>query len=228
MIMHTYMMNLLAVGCYLSLVLGSYGVGIKAVRAQTNDDWKLEKDKDQIQIYSRRLPNSKLSELKIECTMPGTQNQLVALLSDITNYENVIYKMKSAKLVKRVSETELVYYGVSALPWPVSDRDMAVRLTFNYVPAAKILYIKGVDVPNLVAARPGRVRITNWLANWQVRQATSNQMQITYTVRFDPGGDIPAWLDNVAASASAFQSFSLLRESIQLPRYQGKSFDFLQ
>lgn len=171
-------MNLLAVGWYLSIILGSYGLGIRAVRAQTIDDWKLEKNKDHIQVYSRRLPNSKLSELKVECTMPGTQSQLVALLSDITNYENVIYKMKLAKLVKRVSETELIYYSVSALPWPVSDRDMAIRLSFNYVPTSKTLYIKGVDVPNLVASYPGRVRITNWLANWQVRQITDNQMQI--------------------------------------------------
>ncbi len=228
MIMPLNTRNLWTLGCYLLVLLGSYGVGIKAARAQTNDRWKLEKDKDQIQVYSRRLPNSKLSELKIECTMPGTQKQLVALLSDIANYEKVIYKMKSARLVKRISETELIYYGVSALPWPVSDRDMTVRLTFNYVPAAKMLYIKGVDVPNLIALRSDRVRVTDWLANWQVRQATSNQMQITYTVRFDPGGEIPAWLDNVAAATSAFQSFSLLRESILLPRYQGKSFAFLQ
>lgn len=226
--MHTYTMNLLALGCYLGVLLGSYGISPKEGRTQPNDGWKLEKDKDQIQVYSRRLPNSKLSELKIECTMPGTQSQLVALLSDITNYENVIYKMKSARLVKRISETELIYYGVSALPWPVSDRDMTVRLTFNYVPATKTVYIKGVDVPNLIALRADRVRVTNWLANWQVRQATSRQMQITYTVRFDPGGDIPPWLDNVAASTSAFQSFTLLRESILLPRYQGKSFAFLQ
>jgi hypothetical protein len=228
MIMHIYTMNLLVLGCYLGILLGPYGVGMKPVRTQTNDDWKLEKDKDQIQVYSRRLPNSKLSELRIECTMPGTQSQLVALLSDINNYENVIYKMKSARLVKRISETELIYYGVSALPWPVSDRDMTVRLTFNYVPTSRMLYIKGVDVPDLIAPHTGRVRVTNWLANWQVRQATSKQMQITYTVRFDPGGEIPAWLDNVAASASAFQSFTLLRESILLPRYQGKSFAFLQ
>ena len=227
MTMHIYTMNLLALGCYLGIVLSGYEIGTNAVQAQTNDDWKLEKNKDQIQVYSRRLPNSKLSELKIECSMPGTQNQLVALLSDINNYENVIYKMKSARLVKRISETELIYYGVSDLPWPVSDRDMVVRLTFNYVPTTKILHIKGVDIPNLIAPYAGRVRITNWLANWQVRQATSNQMQITYTVQFDPGGEIPAWLDNVAASASAFQSFSLLRESILLPRYQGKSFAFL-
>ncbi len=226
--MHIYAMNLLALGCYLGVLLGSYGVGTEAGRTHPSDDWKLEKDKDQIRVYSRRLPNTKLSELKVECTMPGTQQQLVALLSDIGNYEKVIYKMKSARLVKRISETELIYYGVSSLPWPVSDRDMTVRLTFNYVPTSKILSIKGVDIPNLIAPHSGRVRVTDWLANWQVRQATSNQMQIVYTVRFDPGGEIPAWLDNVAASASAFQSFSLLRESILLPRYQGKSFAFLR
>ena len=225
--MPVYTTNLLAVVCYLGLLLGNCGLGTTAV-AQGTEDWKLEKDKDKIQVYSRRLSNSKLSELKIECTMPGTQSQLVALLSDINNYKDVIYKMKSARLVKRISETELIYYGVSALPWPVSDRDMTVRLTFNYVPAAKTLYIKGIDIPNLIAPFPGRVRITDWLANWQVRQTSSNQMQVLYTVRFNPGGEIPAWLDNVAAATSAFQSFSLLRESILLPRYQGKFFSFLQ
>ncbi len=222
-----YDMKLLQVSCYLALVLGSYGLSTTAVRAQAQEEWHLEKNKDQIQVYSRRVPGSRSTELKVECSMNGTQNQLVALLSDIANYKNVIYKTKSSQLIRRVSETELVYHVVTAVPWPVSDRDMSVQLTFAQDPVSKLLQVRGVGMPNLVAVQPGTVRIVDWLAIWLVRPINKEKMQVTYTCRLDPGGDIPAWLDNIAAASSAYQSFTLIRKSLSLPRYQGKSFAFL-
>ncbi|AKD55231.1 SRPBCC family protein [Spirosoma radiotolerans] len=220
-------MKLFRLGCYLTLVIGSFGFPLKAVRAQAQESWRLAKDKDQIQVYTRNIPGSRSTELKVECTMAGTQSQLVALLSDIANYKNVIYKTKSARLIRRVSETELLYYVVTSVPWPVSDRDMSVQLTFAQDPASKVLEVKGVGVPNLVAAQPNTVRIADWLAIWNVRPINKQRMQVTYTCRLDPGGDIPAWLDNVAAASSAYQSFVLIRNSLSLPRYQGKTFAFL-
>lgn len=211
----------------IGLFLGMYGLVSTTVRGQPTEEWHLEKDKDQIQVYTRRIPNSRLTELKVECLMPGTQSQLVALLSDIANYKNVIYKTKSAQLIRRVSETELLYHVVSALPWPVSDRDMSVRLTFAHDPASQLLQVRGVGVPNLVATQPNTVRIADWLAVWLVRPVGKQQLRVTYTCRVDPGGDIPAWLDNVAMAGSAYQSFVLIRKSLSLPRYQGKSFAFL-
>lgn len=213
-------------GCYLMLVIGYFGLGISSLRAQSPTDWRLVKDKDQIQVYTRNIPGSKETEIKVDCLMPGTLNQLVALLTDIANYNNVMYKTKSAKLVRRVSETELVYHVVTALPWPVSDRDMNVQLTLSQDQSSKMLYVRGVDVPG-VSSRPNTVRVANWLAIWKVRPLSKQQMHITYTCQVDPGGDIPAWLDNLAAANSAYQSFMLIRQSIAQPRYQGKSFSFL-
>lgn len=220
-------MKLFRLGGYLILAISSFVFPLKAARAQAQEGWRLAKDKDQIQVYTRNIPGSRSSELRVDCIMPGTQTQLVALLSDIANYKNVIYKTKSARLIKRVSETELLYHVVTAVPWPVSDRDMGVQLTFAHDPVSKMLEVKGVGVPNLVAAQPNTVRIADWLALWHVRPIAKQRMQVIYTCRLDPGGDIPAWLDNVAAASSAYQSFVLIRNSLSLPRYQGKNFAFL-
>lgn len=220
-------MKLSRLGGYLILAISSFVFPLKAARAQAQEGWRLAKDKDQIQVYTRNIPGSRSSELRVDCIMPGTQTQLVALLSDIANYKNVIYKTKSARLIKRVSETELLYHVVTAVPWPVSDRDMGVQLTFAHDPVSKMLEVKGVGVPNLVAAQPNTVRIADWLALWHVRPIAKQRMQVIYTCRLDPGGDIPAWLDNVAAASSAYQSFVLIRNSLSLPRYQGKNFAFL-
>jgi hypothetical protein len=218
-------MKVIRLSRYLRLILCWYGLSLATVQAQ--DDWHLEKDKDQIQVYSRGIPGSKRQELKVECILPGTLNQLVALLTDIANYQNVIYKTKSAYIIKRISESELLYYVSTEVPWPVNDRDMTVRMTFAQDPATRTLNIRAVGVPDLVASKPGTVRIADWLAIWQVKPLANRRMQVTYTARIDPGGEIPAWVNNTTGIMGAYQSFSLIRKSLSLPRYQGKTFAFL-
>ncbi len=212
----------------LAFLLAWYSFSERDVLAQNSDGWHLEKDKDQIQVYSRKRAGSRLTELKVECIIPGTQSQLVALLSDIANYKQVIYKTKTAYLLQRPTETQLLYHIVNELPWPVNDRDLTIRLTFSQDPASKLLTARAVGVPNVVATKPGVVRVAEWLAIWQVRALPKQRLQITYTCQVDPGGSIPAWLDNLAAATSAYQSFVLIRNSLPLARYQGKSFSFLR
>lgn len=212
----------------LAFCLSWCGLAGKAAQAQTTDGWHLEKDKDQIRVYSRKRAGSRLTELKVECILPGTPSQLVALLSDVANYKQVIYKTKAAYLLQRPNETQLLYHIVNELPWPVNDRDLTIRLTFSQDPASKLLTARAVGVPDVVPTKPVVVRVAEWLAIWQVRALPKQRLQITYTCQVDPGGSVPAWLDNLAAATSAYQSFVLIRDSLPLARYQGKSFGFLR
>lgn len=212
----------------LLVLLGLYWLPGLVAKAQPADGWHLEKDKDQIQVYSRHVAGSPLTELKVTCILPGTQSQLVASLSDISNYKQVIYKTKAAYLVKRCNETELIYHIVNELPWPVEDRDVTIRLSFAQDSVSRLLHIRAVGIPNVVPLQPGTIRVEEWLAVWQVRQINKRNIQITYTCRVNPGGSIPAWLDNLAAATSAHRSFILIRDSLSLPRYQDKTFPFLQ
>ena len=213
--------------CFFFL-LSSYWLAGQPARAQASEGWKLEKDKDQIQVYSRHVGSNKIAELKVECVIPGTRHQLVALLSDVANYPEVIYGTKRANLLKRSSETQFTYYIINKLPWPVKDRDMAVLLNFAYEPAGKILHIQANRVPNLVPTNPDMVRIADFAASWVVRSVNEHTLKITYTCRIDPGGSIPAKVENFAASTGAYNSFVLIRDNLSLPRYQGKRFAFIQ
>ena len=215
-------------GYFFAIFVGWYSLSANPVQAQAPDSWHLEKDKDQIRVYSRHREGTRLTELKVECVLPGTKSQLVALLSDISNYKKVIYKTKLAYLIQRPNETQLLYHIVNELPWPVNDRDLTIRMNFSQDPVSKLLTVQAVDVPDVVPSKPGVVRVVDWLAVWKVRAISRGSLQITYTCRVDPGGSIPAWLDNVAAAASAYQSFVLIRDSLPLPEYQGKNFAFLK
>ena len=214
--------------CLLYFFVSFYWLAGQVIQAQPGEGWHLEKNKDQIQVYSRRLAGSKIAELKVECTIPGTKNQLVALLSDVANYNQVIYGTKRANVLRRPNEAQLTYYVINKLPWPAKDRDMAVQLNFAYDSAANLLRIKLATVPDLIPVKPDIVWIADFSASWQVRFVNARSLKITYICRVDPGGSIPVAVENFVASMGAYNSFVLIRDSLSLPRYQGRTFIFIR
>jgi hypothetical protein len=212
--------------CTFLVLLAILGLALP-LRAGTVDDWHLETDKDGIQVYSRQLVGSRFKEIKVQCEMPGTLEQLVALYSDVANYRNVISNTRTAYLLHHVSETEFFYYMESQMPATVANRDLVMRLHFAYNPQIRSLLITTTAVDGLVPLKEGLVRVPFWQGEWQVRAVAPNRLHINYSFRVDPGGTLPAWLVNILAPVAPYQSFLKLRNSLRLPRYQDQHFAFL-
>ena len=191
------------------------------------DDWQLQTNQDGIQVYMRVQPGSRFQEVKVDCEMPGTLAQFVALYSDVANYRNVIRNTRTAYVLRWVSETEFFYYLESQLPALVTNRDLVMRLQFAYTPATHCLQIHTRSVDGLVPVQAGIVRVPNCTGEWQVLALSETRLKITYCFRVDPGGALPAWLVNRLAPVVPYQSFLQLRRSLTLPRYQGHHFAFL-
>ncbi|RAK68306.1 START domain-containing protein [Hymenobacter edaphi] len=196
-------------------------------QAAALESWRLETNKNGIQVYSRHSPDSRFKEIRVHCEMPGTLAQLVALYTDVDNYTQVISNTKRARLLRRVSETELYYYLESQMPRPVANRDVVMHLQFQYAPAERQLIIHTNSVGGMVAPQADIVRVPSWTGQWTVRQITDSRLQIAYTFRVDPGGELPTWLINMIAPVAPYNSFMKLRSGLQLPRYQNRSFGFL-
>ncbi|GAB4038981.1 START domain-containing protein [Spirosoma gilvum] len=194
---------------------------------QGRDEWKLEKDKNGIRVYSRHLDGSRLKEIRVDCDIQASLSQLVAFLSDVDQYSQVVYKNKSAQLLRRVSETEFYYYSESEMPWPATNRDLVIHLRLAYDPTSRVLQINTNSVTDMVPPKEGLVRVAFWQAVWHVSALADNKMHVSYTFQVDPGGTLPAWLVNATAAVGPYQSFLNMREKIQLPRYQKRSFRFL-
>ena len=197
------------------------------LRAAGLDNWQLQTNKDGIQVYMRAQPGSRFQEVKVDCEMPGTLAQLVALYSDVANYKNVIRNTRTAYVLRRVSETEFFYYLESQLPALVSNRDLVMRLQFAYTPATHCLQIHTRSVDDLVPVKAGIVRVPYCTGEWQVWALSATRLKITYCFRVDPGGALPAWLVNRLAPVAPYQSFLQLRRSLSLLRYQERHFAFL-
>src|SRR5579859_2230264 len=97
--------------------------------ASAQNDWKLSADKQGIKVYTGVFPDSRIKAVKVECDLNTTPSQLVAVVMDINTATDWVYHVKSAKLVKQVSPSELYYYSEVSLPWPAANRDFVAHLT---------------------------------------------------------------------------------------------------
>lgn len=194
---------------------------------QSLNDWHQEKDQEGIRVFSRHLTDNRLKELRVQCTCQGTLSALVAMLSDIEHYPRIMYKTKTTQVLRRVSDTDLYYYIETELPWPVENRDMNVHLTFAQEPQTRTLRIRVDKAADEVPPKPHVVRVVDWSASWEVHPLANQQLQIDYQCRVNPGGTLPAWLVNLTSANGPYESFKLLRKSMQDARYQGRKFSFL-
>src|SRR6202012_1875709 len=98
----------------------------------------------------------------------ATPSQVVALVMDVNTAPDWVYHVKSAKLVKQVSVSELYYYSEVSLPWPATNRDFVAHLTVSQDPATRIVTADGPAVPGFVPVKKGIVRVNESVGKWVI------------------------------------------------------------
>ncbi len=189
-----------------------------SLRAQEN--WSLEKDKDDIRVFSKQPEHSKFKEVKVECVIYGTISELIAVIFDIENHVHWVYNTKSAHIIKRISDSELYFYTEISTPWPFRNRDAIAHIkTFRDSLTNKI-WVESNSVPDYIPQKEELVRIPRSKVIWTISSLDKHAVEVTYYMEADPGGSIPPWLINMFVSKGPFESFTKLKERIKLPQYK--------
>lgn len=178
-------------------------------------NWKLTKDKDGIKVYQRDSRNSGFKSIKVECTLEGNFDKLIAVINNVNGYKNWVYNNKETSLLKRISNHEFYYYTEAYLPWPMDNRDAVMHTKITKDSLNRFLKINSVAVPKYIPEKDGKVRITYSDINWHVTRPTANTLHIVYVFETDPGGNVPTWLVNSFADKGPFESFKKLGELLK-------------
>lgn len=178
-------------------------------------NWKLSKNKDGIQVYQRDSKTSDFKSIKVECTLEGNFDKLIAIINNVAHYKDWVYNNKTTSLLKRISAYEFYYYTEAYLPWPLDNRDAVMHTKITRDSLNRFLKINSVAVPGYIGQKAGKVRIMRSDINWYVVRISSNNMRIIYTFETDPGGGVPAWLANSFADKGPYESFKKLGELLK-------------
>lgn len=183
-------------------------------------EFSLEKDKNGVKVYTRKIEGSALKEFKGVTTIKTSLMSLVALMDDTDAYPQWLHNVTVAKLVQKVNLKERVTYTVINAPWPVSDRDTVTYSKIVQDPKSKIvtIYLKGV--PNQYPVQGGKVRVPALKGFWQFIPNKNGYVTVIYQVHSDPGGSIPDAIANSTVTDIPYHTLLKMHQIVKQEKYQ--------
>jgi hypothetical protein len=177
--------------------------------------WDLEKDKDGIKVYTSKAESAKYKAVKVEAVLAGNIDKLLKLLLDAGSNKEWIYRTNNSYQIKRISQNEILSYTETSVPWPATNRDIAIKMQLNRDVKNNTLKVTAVGVPKAIPEKKGIVRIPYFNSWWDVKGDGKNSLRITYFLEVDPGGSVPAWITNMFAAKGPFETFSNLSQILR-------------
>jgi hypothetical protein len=199
--------------------------GPAGIYAQT--DWEVKTEKQGLKVSTRSFPDSKFKAIKVELELEATLSQLVSVLMDVNTGADWVYATKTSVLLKQVSPAELVYYSEIKLPWPINNRDFIARLKVSQDPNTRVVTIDGPTMPDYVPVKKDIIRVKASEGKWTIAPTGKGHIRVEYTLRTDPGGDLPAWLFNLFVTKGPVESFENLKVQIKKPAYVNAHLPFI-
>jgi hypothetical protein len=184
-------------------------VGFSSI-ADAQADCKLRKDVDGIKVYTCNTDTSKFKSIKVECELSCSLGKLEACLLDFENYVHWQFNTTESKALKKISSSEFIYYAKIEAPWPVSDRDMVVRLRSHRSDGK--LTIFSSNESGVLPEKRDLVRVPASRSQWVITEKGKDHLEVRYAIQIDPGGNVPAWLVNWVCANAPLQSFQALKK----------------
>jgi hypothetical protein len=181
------------------------------------DDWILEKQKNNVTIYSQKN-DSGYKEILVKTIVEANPHALIALLDDVAFSSQWIHKCIEVKILDESSPTERLVNSFFAAPWPINDRDMVTFSTTTF--RDNTVQIEISDRGDTTPHNPKYVRMQKMHGLWEANTLENGKSAITYTGGGNPGGNIPIFIANNELIASAFKTFQNLSKVIVLDEYQ--------
>jgi hypothetical protein len=173
--------------------------------------WQLVKEGNGIKVYAAPAPSG-LKYVKVDAVLNGALSRVSEIFRDIPRQKAWVYGTRKSYLVKKTDSNHLLYYNETALPWPVNNRDIAVRMELKEDPAQNTLVVTQEDAPGAVPTHKGIVRVPHMSGNWQFRETGNGKLQAKYYLDIDPGGSLPAWVVNLFVAKGPYETFVKLQK----------------
>lgn len=174
--------------------------------------WELKKSKGGVKVFTKTNPQSPFNFLKAESEIEVSVDQMLKLIFDVSQHKKWVYNTVQSVLIRKNNNYDIIYYGETYAPWPVSNRDLILHLKAVMDSTTGIWTVKAVSEPTLLPKVPGKIRVPRSVSEWKLIPVGKDVTHVVYTLDIDPGGSLPAWLVNFASIEGPYLSFMKLKD----------------
>ena len=204
------------------------------VTAQTSDqqkekayEWQLKRDKDDIQIYTRKVEGSKFKQVKGVMSIPARLSSLVSLVKDNEACPEWAEMCKVSKIHELKSDTDMLIYVLNDIPWPVTDRDVLAQVNWTQDSQSLAVKMTSVATRDILPENKGIIRLVDAKSSWEFIPKESGVVEIVNMAHIDPNGPTPAWVTNMMLVDAPFKTLQNMRKMIASGRYDNAQESFV-
>lgn len=195
--------------------------------AQENG-WQLKRKAKELKVYTRNISETGIKELRITTQFETSLNSIVALLNDVPANTDWVYSSKVAKITEQVAPNNMYYYSVSDFPWPLQDRDLIVHSIIKQDADSKVITSTSYAAEDKYPLQKGIVRVMVFDSQWIFTPLPDGKIDIEYTVKTDPSGNIPVFLTNMFIDRGPVATMKKMRDMLELPKYRDANVETIE
>ncbi|MDH3652311.1 MAG: START domain-containing protein [Saprospiraceae bacterium] len=174
--------------------------------------WKLIRKSDSIRVYTGSGEH-RYKAVRIEAVINVPLNEFVDFINDVAKYPLWVYKCSQSLTLETPAGASVKYWMVSDFPFPFKDRELTV-VSEQAFDADGIYHSRSVAKPAF-DGRDQNVVITKFESKWIVMPLGRERIKIDYEMMTEPGGNIPAWLYNLAVHKGPFYTMNHLKQILE-------------
>lgn len=174
------------------------------------DNWKLSKSKQGIQVFVKEKLGYAIKEYKAEMTLKSTRDKLLKMILNGDSLKFWTYKTDRSKLLKKKADTVYYVYMYNDFPWPVKNRDHVSKLTVSY-PSKTSTKVTIESSPKYISEKPGVVRVVDFSGFWLLEEVESG-VKVTQQLYGDPAGYLSSFIVNSILVKAPYNTFLKLKK----------------
>lgn len=180
------------------------------IHAQEN--WKLVKEEEGIQIYLNENQDEELVHIKAVSTANSSLEKCYQLMTDIHGYKDWMHGAEKINLLNKIEENKFNYYMLTDFPWPAKDRDIVIQI--GVYRDQDMVYTRAKNLQGQIPPKEDYERIEKMNASWKFKEIHPNKIQITYEGKINSGIPLPEWLAKHIYHIAPFNTIKNMKERI--------------
>ena len=186
--------------------------------------WKKEKEKNGITVYSSKTPNSEFRTYKAVGLVDHPWEVLFEVLLDVPGYTGWMPGCRKSSIIKMVHDDPVkgnfIIHLVWDAIWPVKNRDLVVEVHSEHDwdnDFVKIV-LKGTD-RHEVPVPDGLLRIKEFYSRFDFRYVDRTHTEVVFLTMVNPGGGVPAGVAEIQTSTVPYDTLRGLADRAKDPKY---------
>jgi hypothetical protein len=161
-------------------------------------DWRLYKDNQNYKLWLKEVAGTSIKQFKIETTsQKKDMNTFYNLMRDVENMNKWYDKVKSVKLLKKISENEAIYLMEYDLPFPLEDRITTIKGAIFFDELKRTIRVETEYYPYTIPKDKSNLTLITKISGvWDIVKQKNGEIMISHVGFMNPEGNIPAWLIN--------------------------------